>query len=171
MGCRENTTDSGGESMDTVTTLGIDLAKSVFQLHGVNAHGRVSLRTQLRRGVLLKTVAQLPPCVIGMEACSTAHYWARQFERFRHTVRLMSPQYVKPYIKGQKNDQSDAEGICEAVSRPNMRFVPLKSLKQQDLQSVHRVRQGWMGERTALINRVRGLLGEYGVALARSPRR
>jgi len=155
--------------MDTVTTLGIDLAKSVFQLHGVNAHGRVSLQKQLRRGVLLKTVAQLPPCVIGMEACSTAHYWARQFERFGHTVRLMSPQYVKPYIKGQKNDQSDAEGICEAVSRPNMRFVPLKSLEQQDLQSAHRVRQGWMGERTALINRVRGLLGEYGVALARSP--
>jgi len=169
MGCRENTTDSGGESMDTVTTLGIDLAKSVFQLHGVNEHGRVSLQKQLRRGVLLKTVAQLPPCVIGMEACSTAHYWARQFERFGHTVRLMRPQYVKPYIKGQKNDQSDAEGICEAVSRPNMRFVPLKSLEQQDLQSAHRVRQGWMGERTALINRVRGLLGEYGVALARSP--
>ncbi|MDB6088679.1 MAG: transposase family protein [Gammaproteobacteria bacterium] len=155
--------------MNNVTTLGIDLAKNVFQLHGVDSHGRVQLRKQVRRAQLKQTIARLPPCVIGMEACASSQYWARQLEHFGHTVRLMSPHHVKPYVTGQKNDRSDAEGICEAVGRPSMRFVPRKSLDQQDMQSAHRVRQGWMHERTALINRVRGLLGEYGIVLPRSP--
>ena len=113
--------------MKKVTTLGIDLAKSVFQLHGVNEHGAVVLRKQVRRAQLMRTVAQLEPCLIGMEAGASAHHWGRQFERFGHTVRLMSPQYVKPYVKSQKNDMADAEAICEAVSRPTMRFVSLKT--------------------------------------------
>lgn len=155
--------------MKKITTMGIDLAKSVFQLHGIDERGGVVLRKQVRRAQLLKTIAQLEPCLIGMEACSSSQYWARKFVRFGHTVRLMSPQYVKPYVKSQKNDQADAEAICEAVQRPNMRFVPPKSLEQQDLQSAHRVRQGLVAERTAVINRMRGLLGEYGISMARRP--
>jgi len=152
-----------------ITTLGIDLAKDVFQLHGVDELGAVVLRRQVRRGQLLRTVAQLPPCLVGMEACASAHHWGRQLGRHGHTVRLMSPQFVKPYVKSQKNDQADAEAICEAVQRPSMRFVPLKSFEQQDFQTAHRARQGLMQERTAIINRMRGLLGEYGVILARKP--
>jgi transposase len=152
-----------------ITTVGIDLAKSVFQLHGVDERGKVLLRKQVRRAQLLRFVSQLPRCLIGIEACGSSQYWRRELERFGHTVRLMSPQFVKPYVKSQKNDQSDAEAICEAVRRPNMRFVPPKSLEQQDLQGTHRVRQGLIEERTALINRLRGLLGEYGVILARRP--
>jgi transposase len=152
-----------------ITTVGIDLAKSVFQLHGVSNRGRVLLRKQVRRAQLLRVVSQLPRCVIGMEACASSQHWRRQFEHFGHTVRLMSPQYVKAYVKSQKNDRADAEAICEAVQRPNMRFVPPKSLEQQDLQSAHRVRQGLMTERTAVINRLRGLLNEYGEVLARRP--
>jgi transposase len=141
----------------------------VFQLHGVDERGVAVLRKQVRRGALMRTIAQLPPCLIGMEACASSQYWSRQFERFGHQVRLMSPQYVKPYVKSQKNDQADAEAICEAVQRPNMRFVLPKSLEQQDLQSAHRVRQGLMTERTAVVNRMRGLLAEYGVVVARRP--
>jgi transposase len=155
--------------MGNVTTLAIDLAKNVFQLHGVDDFGRVLLCKRVRRAQLLEVVAQLPPCVIGMEACASAHHWGRQFERLGHTVRLMSPQFVKPYVKSQKNDRADAEAICEAVRRPTMRFVPLKSLEQQDLLSAHRIRAGLISERTALINRIRGLLGEYGVVIARYP--
>ena len=155
--------------MNKITTVGIDLAKSVFQLHGVDEHGQVLLRKQVRRAQLLRVVSQLPACVIGMEACGSSQHWRRQIERFGHTVRLMSPQYVKAYVKSQKNDQADAEAICEAVRRPSMRFVMPKSLEQQDLQSAHRVRQGLMAERTAVINRLRGLLNEYGVVLARRP--
>jgi hypothetical protein len=106
-----------------VTTLGIDLAKSIFQLHGVNAHGKVALQKRVTRSKLLATVAQLPPCVIGMEACGSAQYWAREFQQLGHTVKLISPQFVKPYVKGNKNDSRDAEAICEAVSRPHMRFI------------------------------------------------
>jgi transposase len=152
-----------------ITVLGIDLAKNVFQLHGVDEHGRVMLERQVRRAQLLGIVARLPRCLIGMEAGAGAHHWSRQFAQFGHTVRLMSPQFVKPYVKSQKNDRADAEAICEAVQRPTMRFVPSKNLEQQDLQSAHRVRQGLMGERTALINRIRGLLGEYGIVLAKQP--
>ncbi len=155
--------------MKKITTLGIDLAKKVFQLHGVNEHGVAVLRKQVTRAALLRSVAQLPPCLIGLEACASSQYWGRQFERLGHTVKLMSPQYVKPYVKSQKNDQADAEAICEAVQRPNMRFVRPKSLEQQDLQSAHRVRQGLVQERTAVVNRMRGLLGEYGVVMGKRP--
>ena len=155
--------------MNKITTLGIDLAKNVFQLHGVDERGRVVMRRQVRRAQLVGFIAQLPPCVIGMEACASAQQWGRRFTRHGHRVRLMSPQFVKPYVKSQKNDAADAEAICEAVQRPSMRFVPLKSFEQQDLQSAHRLRQGLVRDRTASINRIRGLLGEYGVALARRP--
>lgn len=155
--------------MKKITTLGIDLAKKVFQLHGVNEHGVAVLRKQVTRAALLRSVAQLPACLIGLEACASSQYWGRQFERLGHTVKLMSPQYVKPYVKSQKNDQADAEAICEAVQRPSMRFVRPKSLEQQDLQSAHRVRQGLVQERTAVVNRMRGLLGEYGVVMGKRP--
>jgi transposase len=152
--------------MEKVTTAGIDLAKSIFSLHGVDAAGKVALRRSVRRDQLLEVVASLPPCLIGMEACSGAHEWARQFERFGHTVRLMAPKFVIPYRKSGKNDGNDAEAICEAVSRPSMRFVPVKSAEQQALLALHRVRKGFVVERTATINRLRGLMSEFGVVLA-----
>jgi transposase len=149
-----------------VTTLGIDVAKSIFQLHGVDEHGKVAIQKRVTRGKLLETVAQLPACVIGMEACGSAQYWAREFQKLGHTVKLMSPQFVKPYVKGNKNDSRDAEAICEAVSRPHMRFVPLKTVESQDIQAIHRMRSRLIKERTALGNQVRGLLAERGIVLA-----
>jgi transposase len=149
-----------------ITTLGIDLAKNVFQLHGVGENGAVGLRKKLSRNKLLAFLANLPGCVIGLEACGGAHYWAREISRLGHEVRLMSPQYVKPYVKTNKNDYNDAEGICEAVSRPNMHFVAVKSTEQQDIQAMHRVREGLMKDRTALVNQTRGLLAEYGIVVA-----
>jgi transposase len=154
-----------GKSMNNVTTVGIDLAKNVFSLHGVNAQGREVLRRTVRRGQLMALVAQLPPCLIGLEACSGAHEWARQFGAFGHTVRLMAPKFVAPYRRGGKNDGNDAEAICEAVSRPSMRFVPVKSAEQQAVLALHRVRQGFVEERTATLNRIRGLLAEFGHVL------
>jgi len=151
--------------MTQITTAGIDLAKKVFALHGTDEVGKVLLRKTVRRDQLLDTVAALPPCLIGMEACSGAHEWARQFQRLGHTVRLMAPKFVAPYRKSGKNDGNDAEAICEAVRRPNMRFVPVKSAEQQALLAMHRVRQGFVVERTATINRLRGLLSEFGVVL------
>jgi len=151
--------------MDKVTTVGIDLAKRVFALHGVDASGRVVLRKTIRREQFVETVAKLPPCLIGMEACSGSHEWARRFQALGHTVRLMAPVFVVPYRKSGKNDGNDAEAICEAVSRPNMRFVPVKSAEQQALLALHRVRQGFIEERTALINRLRAVLTEFGVVL------
>jgi transposase len=151
--------------MTQITTAGIDLAKKVFALHGTDEVGKVLLRKTVRRDQLLDTVAALPPCLIGMEACSGAHEWARQFQRLGHTVRLMAPKFVAPYRKSGKNDGNDAEAICEAVRRPNMRFVPVKSAEQQALLAMHRVRQGFVVERTATINRLRGLLTEFGVVL------
>lgn len=151
--------------MEQVTTVGIDLAKNVFSLHGINANGKVLIRRTVRRADLLRVVASLPPCVIGMEACSGSHAWARQFRGFGHDVRLMAPAFVVPYRKSGKNDGNDAEAICEAVTRPNMRFVPVKSEEQQALLSLHRVRQGFIEERTALINRLRAVLSEFGVVL------
>jgi transposase len=148
--------------MNDVTTVGIDLAKSVFSLHGVDASGRVVLRRSVSRAKLVSVVAQLPPCLVGMEACSGAHEWARSFEGFGHTVKLMAAKYVAPYRKSGKNDGNDAEAICEAVSRPNMRFVPIKSREQQAQLCVHRVRSGFVEERTGSINRLRGLLAEFG---------
>jgi transposase len=155
--------------MEQVTTLGIDLAKSVFALHGVDGAGRAVLHRMCRREELGRLIAQLPPCLIGMEAGSGAHEWARRFERMGHTVRLMAPKFVRPYRKAGKNDFNDAEAICEAVARPNMRFVPVKSIEQQALLTLHRVRQGFVEERTALINRLRGLVAEFGIVLAQRP--
>ncbi len=151
--------------MEKVTTLGIDLAKRVFALHAVEGAGRVVLRKTLKREQLMQAVAQLPACRIGMEACSGAHQWARRFAELGHEVRLMAPAFVAPYRKSGKNDGNDAEAICEAVSRPNMRFVPVKSAEQQAVLALHRVRQGWIQERTATINRLRAVLTEFGVVL------
>ena len=151
--------------MEQITTVGIDLAKSVFSLHGVDAAGRTVLRRTVRRDRLVDTVASLSPCLIGMEACSGAHEWGRRFEQYGHTVKLMAPKFVAPYRKSDKNDGNDAEAVCEAVTRPNMRFVPVKSTEQQALLALHRVRQGFVVERTAVINRMRGLLSEFGVVL------
>lgn len=148
-----------------VTTVGIDLAKHVFALHGVDERGVVGLRKTVRRAQLLALVAKLPPCVIGLEACTGAHEWARQFQRFGHTVRLMAPKFVVPYRRSGKNDDNDAEAICEAVSRPSMRFVPVKSLEQQAVLAQHRIRQGFVEERTACLNRIRAVLAEFGQIL------
>jgi transposase len=151
--------------MEQITTVGIDLAKNVFSLHGVDAVGKTVLRRTVRRDRLVETVASLSPCLIGMEACSGAHEWGRRFERHGHTVRLMAPKFVAPYRKSGKNDGNDAEAVCEAVSRPSMRFVPVKSAEQQALLALHRVRYGFVVERTAIINRLRGLMAEFGVVL------
>jgi len=148
-----------------ITTIGIDLAKEVFQIHGVNEYGKVILRKQLRRNAMIKFFANLKPCLIGMEACGGSHYWARKLGEFGHTVKLMSPQFVKPYVKTNKHDMADAEAICEAVSRPNMRFVPIKNVGQQAILSVHRARQGLVKARTAQVNQIRGLLSEFGIVI------
>jgi transposase len=148
-----------------ITTVGIDLAKNVFQLHGIDERGNAVLRKQLRRAQVAVFFGNLPPCLIGMEACAGAHYWGRTLERYGHTVRLMASQFVKPYVKTNKNDAADAEAICEAVGRPNMRFVPIKSVEQQAILSVHRVRHGFVKARTAQANQIRGLLGEFGLVI------
>ena len=151
--------------MEQVTTVGIDLAKNVFSLHGMDGAGKTVLRRAVRRDRLLEAVAGLSPCLIGMETCSGAHEWRRRFQQHGHTVRLMAPEFVAPYRKSDKNEGNDAEAVCEAVSRPSMRFVPVKSTEQQALLAMHRVRQGFVVERTAVINRLRGLLSEFGVVL------
>jgi transposase len=148
-----------------ITTVGIDLAKNLFQVHAVDERGNAVLRKQLRRRQVAVFFGNLPPCVIGMEACASAHHWGRTLQRFGHTVRLMAPQFVKPYVKTNKNDVADAEAICEAVGRPHMRFVPIKSVEQQAILSVHRVRQGFVKARTAQANQIRGLLGEFGLVI------
>jgi transposase len=152
-----------------IVTLGIDLAKNVFALHGVDATGQAALvRPSVARGKLLELVASLPPCLIGMEACSGAHHWARLFAGHGHTVRLMAPKFVVPYrLSGKrgKNDAADAAAICEAVTRASMRFVPVKSIEQQSELLVHRARQGFIQQRTATLNRIRGLLSELGIVL------
>jgi transposase len=145
--------------------LAIDLAKRVFQLHGVDERGVAVLRKQLKRHQLLAYLAQLPPCVIAMETCGGAHYWARQVQKLGHTARLIAPQYVKPFVKGNKNDRNDAQAICEAALRPDMRFVPVKSEEQQALSAQHCVRELLMKQRTALSNQCRGLLAEFGIVL------
>lgn len=153
----------------TIVTIGIDLAKNIFAVHGVNAAGKPELvRSDVRRTKLLTLIANLPPCLIGMEACSGAHYWAREFEKFGHTVRIMAPKFVAPYRMGGKhgkNDAADAAAICEAVTRPNMRFVPVKTIDQQGKLFIHRAHQGYVAQRTALINRIRGILSELGIVL------
>src|ERR1700691_5514436 len=151
-----------GASTMKITTVGIDLAKNLFQIHGVDERGKAVLRKQLRRAQVAVFFCNLPPCVIGMEACASAHYWARTLLRFGHTVRLIAPQFVKPYVKTNKNDAADAEAICEAVGRPNMRFVPVKSIEQQAIACGHRGQQGFVTARTAQANQIRALLGEFG---------
>jgi transposase len=151
--------------MQQVTTLGIDAAKHVFQLHGVDAHGHVVLKKRLGRTKVLAFLAGLAPCLIGLEASGSSHYWARELTKLGHTVQLISPQFVKPYVKGNKNDPNDAAAICEAVSRPHMRFVPMKSVAQQDMQALHRIRERQIKARTALVNQIRGLLAEYGIVM------
>lgn len=147
------------------TTIGIDLAKNVFQVHAVNEFGKTVLKKQLKREQMAAFFANLPAALIGMEACSGAHYWARKLTGMGHDVRLMAPQFVKPYVKTNKNDAADAEAICEAVARPNMRFVPIKNIEQQAVLSLHRVRQGFISARTAQANQIRGLLSEYGIII------
>jgi transposase len=155
----------------TIMTVGIDLAKNVFSVHGVDENGKVVLRRTVRRDQLLELIATLPPCVIAMEACSGSHHWARQFAVLGHTPKLIAPKFVAPYRmsgKHGKNDAADAAAICEAATRPKMRFVPIKTLDQQGTLCVHRVRQGFIEERTATINRLRGLLSEFGIVLPQS---
>ena len=151
-----------------ITRIGIDLAKQVFQVHGVDRYGKAVVRKQLRRGQMLAYFKKLPPTLIGMEACGSSHYWARELCKMGHDARLMSPQFVKPYVKSGKNDANDAEAICEAVSRPNMRFVRVKSVEQQVMQAEHRIRARLIRARTALSNEIRGLLGEFGIVLPAS---
>jgi len=148
-----------------VTTVGIDLAKNVFQVHGVDERGKTVLRKQLKRAQVVQFFANLAPCLIGMEACGSAHYWGRKLESLGHRVKLMAPQFVKPYVKGNKHDAADAEAICEAVRRPNMRFVALKTVEQQGILAVHRARQGFVKARTSQSNQLRGLLAEFGIVI------
>ena len=150
--------------MGEVVTVGLDIAKSVFQVHGVDSAGEVAVRRQLRRPQVLVFFAKLPPCLIGIEACATAHYWARELAALGHQVRLMPPSYVKPYVKRQKNDAADAEAICEAVTRPTMRFVEVKSPAQQSVMVLHRVRQTLMRQRILLSNTIRAHMAEFGLA-------
>jgi transposase len=152
--------------MDKISMIGLDLAKNVFQVHGVEASGRVVLRRQLRRGAVEKFFAQLPPCTVGMEACGSAHHWARVIGRHGHQMRLMPPAYVKPYVKRNKNDGRDAEAICEAVGRPTMRFVPVKSVEQQATLAVHGTRALLVKQRTMAANALRAALSEFGIVAA-----
>jgi transposase len=149
--------------MTHITRIGIDLAKQVFQLHGVDERGHTVLRRRVSRAQLRPFVAQLRPCLIGVEACGSAHYWARELRALGHDVRLIAPQFVAPYRTKDKNDGNDAEAICEAVGRPHMRFVPVKDIGQQAVLTVHRARQLLIAERTALVNQSRGLLAEFGL--------
>jgi transposase len=149
-----------------VTTIGLDIAKNVFQVHGVDQHGKVVLRKRLARGKVLTFFANLPRCGIGLEACGGAHYWAREVAKLGHEVRLMPPQYVRPYVKTNKHDAADAEACCEAVQRPGMRFVPVKNEQQQALLMLHRVRDRLIAERTGTINAIRGHMAEFGMVAA-----
>ena len=155
----------------SVVSIGLDLAKSVFQVHGVDAAGHTVLRRRLARGELVAFFAKQPACLVGMEACSSAHHWARELVQLGHTVRLIPPQYAKPYVKRNKTDAADAEAICEAVGRPNMRFVPIKTREQQAVLALHRVRALLVRQRTATINALRGLLSEFGVVAGKGTQR
>jgi len=149
--------------MHSISTIGLDIAKSVFQVHGVDAAGQVVVRRQLRRGHVLAFFQKLPPCLVGIEACASSHHWSRELQELGHTVRLMPPAYVKPYVKRQKNDATDAEAICEAVTRPNMRFVPTKTVEQQSCLMLHRARHLFIRQQTAVINSIRAYLAEFGI--------
>ena len=156
--------------MQTVTTIGLDIAKSVFQIHGVDAAGNVVIRRQLKRRYVVASFQKLPPCLVGIEACATSHHWSRELQALGHTVRLMPPAYVKPYVKRQKNDAADAEAICEAVTRSNMRFVETKTPEQQSCLMLHRTRHLFIRQQTAVINSIRAHLAEFGI-VARVGRR
>ena len=149
--------------MTEVITIGVDIAKNVFQIHGVDVSGEIVIRRQLRRRQVLAFFKKQPPCLVGMEACATAHHWAREITALGHEVRLMPPRYVKPYVKRNKNDAADAEAICEAVTRPTMRFVAIKSTEQQSVLMVHRTRELLVRQRTMLVNAIRAHLAEFGV--------
>ena len=149
------------------TTIGLDLAKHVFQVHGVDQHGKVVVKRQLRRGEVLRFFGRLGRCLVGMEACATAHHWAREIEKLGHAVRLMPPAYVKAYVRRQKNDAADAAAICEAVARPSMRFVPVKTVAQQAALTVHRTRDLLIRQRTQLVNALRAHLAEVGLVAAK----
>jgi transposase len=153
--------------MKDIKVLGIDLAKDVFQLHGTDAKGNRVVTKRLNREKLIEYMANTTPCLVGIEACGGSHYWARVFEKHGHTVKIMSPQFVKPYVKSNKNDARDAEAIAEAVTRPTMRFVPKKTLEQQDILLLHRARELAMKQKTAQGNQIRGLLAEYGIVIAK----
>jgi transposase len=168
VGRNHSTQQKASPMKQNPSVLGIDLAKRIFHLVGMDDAGHVVLRKRLTRDALMPYIAQLPPAVIGMEACGGAHYWARRFRTHGHTVKLIAPQFVKPYVKSNKNDPADAEAICEAVTRPTMRFVPIKEVDQQDLQSLHRARERVVKARIALVNEIRGLLAEYGIVLPQS---
>src|SRR5947207_12240447 len=148
-----------------ISTIGIDIAKNVFQVHGVDAAGKPVLKKQLRRGQMLEFFGKLPPCLIGMEACATSHHWARELKKLGHDVRLMPPSYVKAYRKRGKNDAADAEAICEAVTRPNMRFVPVKTVEQQGVLVLHRARELLVRQRTMLVNGLRAHMAEFGIVV------
>jgi transposase len=149
--------------MQAITTIGLDIAKSVFQVHGVDAEGNVLIRRRLKRRYVLAFFKKLPPCLVGIEACATSHHWSRQLNALGHTVRLMPPAYVKPYVKRQKNDAADAEAICEAVTRANMRFVETKTPEQQSCLMLHRTRQLFIRQQTSVINAIRAHLAEFGI--------
>jgi transposase len=149
--------------MQAVTTIGLDIAKSVFQVHGVDAEGNVIIRRQLKRRYVLAFFQKLPPCLVGIEACASSHHWSRELRALGHRVRLMPPAYVKPYVKRQKNDATDAEAICEAVGRPNMRFVETKTTEQQGCLMLHRTRHLFIRQQTAVINAIRAHLAEFGI--------
>jgi transposase len=148
-----------------ISVVGIDIAKRVFHVIGMDKRGKIILRKRLYRGEVVPFIAQLPPVTIGMEACGGSHYWARQCRQQGHDVKLMAPQFVRPYVKSHKNDMRDAEAIAEAVTRPTMRFVPVKEVDQQDIQALHRIRERLLGARTALVNEVHGLMHEYGMVI------
>src|ERR1700704_5124308 len=149
--------------MQTITAIGLDIAKSVFQVHGVDAGGQAIIRLQLKRRYVLAFFQKLLPCLVGIEACASSHYWSRELQALGHTVRLMPPAYVKPYVKRQKNDATDAEAICEAVTRPNMRFVATKAPEQQSCLMLHRTRHLFIRQQTAVINSIRALFAEFGI--------
>jgi transposase len=157
--------------MTEITTVGLDLAKSVFQVHGTDEDGKPVMRRKLRRGQMLGFFSGLSPCLVGMEACASAHYWARELQALGHEVRLIPPQYVKPFVKTNKNDASDAEAICEALIRPTMRFAPIKSAEQQSVLMLHRARELLVRQRTMLINALRGHCGEFGLVVAQGASR
>jgi transposase len=155
--------DSEEPTMQAVTTIGLDIAKSVFQVHGIDAEGNVVVRRQLKRRYVLSFFERLQPCLVGIEACASSHHWSRELQALGHTVRLMPPAYVRPYVKRQKNDAADAEAICEAVTRANMRFVATKTPEQQSCLMLHRTRHLFIRQQTAVINAIRAHLAEFGI--------